>query len=185
MISETIIEFKDFGFQYRARKVPTLANISLKVRRGEKILIAGSSGSGKNTLGSCLNGLIPFNFKGTITRRALCRRNTRKCTKHLMLLSQTAGTVLQDTDFQFVVLTVAENIAFSLENAEVELNEMKERVKKTAFAVEALECSSSPFSLSGCQKQRISMAGVIVNDTPIMLFDEPLASPPSSTQVLS
>ena len=61
-----IISFRDFSFQYRAQKRPTLHGINLNILPGERVLIAGPSGSGKSTLGSCINGLIPFSFPGEV-----------------------------------------------------------------------------------------------------------------------
>ncbi len=174
--AEPLIGFKDFSFQYRSQNAPTLHEINLTVHRGEKILIVGPSGSGKSTLGSCLNGLIPFSFKGKMTGSAQIKG---KETRHtgLFPISQIVGTVLQDTDCQFVGLSVAEDIAFALENSCVSLPEMKETVNRTAEMVD-MEAflSQAPFELSGGQKQRVSLAGVMVDDVECLLFDEPLAN---------
>lgn len=64
---EPIISFRDFSFQYRAQKEPTVRHINLDIMPGERVLIAGPSGSGKSTLGNCINGLIPFSYPGEVS----------------------------------------------------------------------------------------------------------------------
>ncbi|MCL2052652.1 MAG: ABC transporter ATP-binding protein [Lachnospiraceae bacterium] len=173
-MNEPIIEFKNFTFQYRAQKKPTLVDINLRIFKGEKILIAGPSGSGKSTLSSCLNGLIPFNNPGKIEGELLI---SGKKPDSVFGLSKIIGTVLQDTDGQFVGLSSGEDIAFLLENLAMPQEEMKERVLNAAGLVGALDyLKHSPQRLSGGQKQRVSMAGVLVDEAPILLFDEPLAA---------
>ena len=173
-MNEPLIEFSNFTFRYRAQKNPTLVDINLRVFNGEKILIAGPSGSGKSTLGSCLNGLIPFNNPGEITGELLIGG---KKPESVYNLSMSVGTVLQDTDAQFVGLSSGEDIAFSLENLARPQNEMIQRVQKVAKLVGAEGyLSHSPQRLSGGQKQRVSMAGVLIDNAPILLFDEPLAA---------
>jgi len=174
-----IIEFDDFTFQYRAQKKPTLYGINLRIYPGERILIAGPSGSGKSTLGSCLNGLIPFNSPGKITGSLTV--GGRK-PESVFQLSEMVGTVLQDTDGQFVGLSSGEDIAFSLENKARPQAEMKARVQTAAKLVGADGyLLHPPQRLSGGQKQRVSMAGVLVEDIPILLLDEPLAALDPST----
>ena len=173
---EPIIEFRDFGFQYFAQSEPTLYNIDLKIYKGEKVLIAGPSGSGKSTIGHCINGLIPNSYKGEITGSLLINGRDSKET-NIFDRSKEVGTVLQDSDGQFVGLTVGEDIAFALENDRVPTPEMREIVAKTAKIVDMdNHLKASPFELSGGQKQRVSFAGVMVDDVDILLFDEPLAN---------
>ena len=173
---EPIIEFRDFGFQYNAQAEPTLKGIDLQIRKGEKVLIAGPSGCGKSTLAHCINGLIPFAYRGTITGSVTVRG---KETKDLSIfaLSRTVGTVLQDSDGQFIGLTVAEDIAFALENDCVQEPDLHDRVLKAAGAVGIdSHLLNAPDQLSGGQKQRVAMAGVMVDDVEVFLFDEPLAN---------
>lgn len=176
MIGEPIIQFKDFGFQYYSQAEPTLYDINLTIRKGEKVLIVGPSGSGKSTLGHCLNGLIPFAYSGTMTG-SLTIGGVETKTTNIFELSKTVGTVLQDSDGQFVGLTVGEDIAFALENDCTEQGKMKETVQKVADMVDMGKLlNSSPFELSGGQKQRVAFAGVMVNEAEVLLFDEPLAN---------
>lgn len=175
-MSEVVIKFSDFGFQYTAQAAPTLYDIDLTVSKGEKILIAGPSGCGKSTLVHCINGLIPFSYHGEMTGSAtILGKETRKMS--LFEISHTVGTVLQDSDSQFVGMTVAEDIAFALENDCIPQNEMKERVQKVADMVDIGDfMSHAPGEVSGGQKQRVSLAGVMVDDVDVLLFDEPLAN---------
>ncbi|HKI54667.1 MAG TPA: ABC transporter ATP-binding protein [Anaerolineales bacterium] len=175
-MKQAIIEFQDFSFQYHSQAKPTLHDINLKIYPGEKILIVGPSGSGKSTLGHCLNGLIPFSYRGEILGSLKINgRETKE--EDIFSLSKMLGTVLQDSDGQFVGLTAGEDIAFALENDNVPHDEMHERVEKVSEMVGMRDwLTSSPFELSGGQKQRTSLAGVMIDDVDILLFDEPLAN---------
>lgn len=171
-----MIEFRDFTFQYDSQAEPTLKNINLSIKQGEKVLIMGPSGSGKSTLGKCLNGIIPQNEKGSFTGSLSINGKTFS-EASIYDLSLDVGTVLQDTDSQFVGLTVAEDIAFSLENEMVEQDEMRQAVKYWSEKTHLLaQLEKRPQDLSGGQKQRVTMAGVLIDETPILLFDEPLAN---------
>lgn len=173
---EAVIEFKDYSFKYRSQVEPTLQDINLSIYPGEKVLIVGPSGSGKSTLAHCINGLVPFSFTGESTGRLKIKGQDPK-ELGIFGLSKLVGTVLQDTDGQFIGLTVAEDIAFSMENDCISQQEMFDRVDKVAETVDLTEfLDHAPNALSGGQKQRVSMAGVIVDDVDILLFDEPLAN---------
>lgn len=173
---EPIIEFKDYSFKYRSQVEPTLLDINLSIYPGEKVLIVGPSGSGKSTLAHCINGLVPFSFTGE-SAGSLKIEGQEPKDLGLFGLSKLVGTVLQDTDGQFIGLTVAEDVAFSMENDCIAQDEMFERVDRVAKTVDITDLlDHAPNALSGGQKQRVSMAGVIVDDVDILLFDEPLAN---------
>lgn len=184
-MAEVLISFKEFSFTYKAQSEPTLKHINLSIHRGEKILIAGPSGSGKSTLGYCINALIPHAFKGKIEGNAtICGLNLAD--GDMYAVNKRVGTVMQDTDAQFVGITVAEDIAFSLENQCVEQREMHSTVAEIAHVVKMGSfLSHSPQELSGGQKQRVSLAGVLVDDVDILLFDEPLANLDPATGALA
>ena len=171
-----IISFKNFSFQYRAQKKPTLQDIDLDIYPGERVLIAGPSGSGKSTLAACINGLNPFSNPGECSG-TLMVDGVDAPHSSIFDLAGHVGTVLQDPDGQFIGLTVGEDIAFSLENNCTPQPEMKEIVQHAAELV-GIEnhLSFAPHELSGGQKQRVSLAGVMVDDVKILLFDEPLAN---------
>ena len=173
---EPIISFKNFGFKYTVQKEPTLYGIDLDIYPGQKVLIAGPSGCGKSTLVSCLNGLAPFSYDGEYTG-SLTIKGVEARDSSIFARSKVIGTVLQDSDAQFVGLTVAEDIAFALENDAVDVDEMKQRVQDVADLVDVgRHLSHAPHELSGGQKQRVSLAGVLVDDVDVLLFDEPLAN---------
>ena len=175
-MKKPVIQFKDFTFQYFSQAEPTLHNINLTIYEGEKVLIVGPSGSGKSTLGHCINGLIPYSYRGNMQGSVIVGGlDTQKAS--LFELSKKVGTVLQDSDGQFVGLTVGEDIAFSLENDCVPQEEMQKTVQQVADIVDMGQLlKSSPYELSGGQKQRVAFAGVMVGDVPALLFDEPLAN---------
>ncbi|MBQ6295067.1 MAG: ABC transporter ATP-binding protein [Firmicutes bacterium] len=173
---EPIISFKNFGFKYTVQKEPTLYGIDLDIYPGQKVLIAGPSGCGKSTLVSCLNGLAPFSYDGEYTG-SLTIKGVEARDSSIFARSKVIGTVLQDSDAQFVGLTVAEDIAFALENDAVAVDEMKKRVQDVADLVDVGgHLAHAPHELSGGQKQRVSLAGVLVDDVDVLLFDEPLAN---------
>lgn len=175
-MTEPMIVFNDFSFQYDSQAEPTLKNLNLTINAGEKVLIVGPSGSGKSTFAHCINGLIPNQYQGEIRGEAWIAGKKLQETS-LFDLSFITGTVLQDTDGQFIGLTVAEDMAFALENDGVAQAEMHQRVAQWAQTVDVTEQKEKrPQDLSGGQKQRVSMAGVMINDAPILLFDEPLAN---------
>ena len=171
-----VISFQDYGFQYMAQAEPTLRHINLDIYPGEKVLIAGTSGSGKSTIGNCINGLIPFAYPGKSTGRLLV--DGKEADKSSIFeLSHVVGTVLQDTDGQFIGLTVGEDIAFAPENDGVPQDEMKKLVDRVAKLVDIdHHLEYAPHELSGGQKQRVSLAGVMVEEVKVLLFDEPLAN---------
>ncbi|HEM3456261.1 TPA: ABC transporter ATP-binding protein [Streptococcus suis] len=171
-----IIEFKDFTFRYQAQQEPTLKDIQLTIYQGEKVLIIGPSGSGKSTIGQCLNGIIPNIYKGEHSGSLLLDGqeafNLSVYDKSLLV-----STVLQDTDGQFIGLSVAEDLAFALENDMESQGVMKQKVGDWAERLSLTDLlAHRPQDLSGGQKQRVSLGGVLIDESPILLFDEPLAN---------
>ena len=176
MENDIVISFENFGFQYTVQAEPTLYDINLTIRKGEKVLIAGPSGCGKSTIAHCINGLIPNSYPGQITGTL---RVGSKDTRNLSLfdLSKIVGTVLQDSDGQFIGLTVAEDIAFALENDCIPTEEMHRHVQKVAQMVDIEQVlHHAPHEISGGQKQRVGLGGVMVGNVDVLLFDEPLAN---------
>ncbi len=176
MSKSPIVEFKDFTFKYKSQLEPTLKNINLTIYEGEKVLILGPSGCGKSTLANCINGLIPFSYPGEIHGSCKIAGNE---TSHssIFSLSSVVGTVLQDSDAQFVGLSVGGDIAYALENDNMPREEMLPRVLNSATLVGMQEfLEHVPYNLSGGQKQRVSLAGIMHEHVKILLFDEPLAA---------
>lgn len=181
-----IIECVDLSFQYDAQAAPTLNDVNLSIYQGEKVLIVGQSGSGKSTLAHIFNGLIPHYYGGKVKGKVtVCGMDPTKTP--LKVLAEKMGTVLQDSDGQFIGLTVAEDIAFCLENKNASITQMREKVIQAAKSVSIdYKLDAKPQDLSGGQKQRVTMAGVLVEDVDVLLFDEPLASldPASGRQTI-
>nr|WP_062005603.1 ABC transporter ATP-binding protein [Streptococcus cristatus] len=175
-MKKPIIQFEDFSFQYQAQSDPTLKHINLTIYEGEKVLLIGPSGSGKSTLGQCLNGIIPNIYKGQASGQLLIKEQPAFDTS-VYDKSNLVSTVLQDTDGQFIGLSVAEDLAFALENDMVDLPLMREKVLRWAKQLDLEQLlDHRPQDLSGGQKQRVSLAGVLIDESPILLFDEPLAN---------
>lgn len=173
---QPLIELRGCSFQYRAQAEPTLHDIDLVVRRGEKVAIVGASGSGKSTLLRVLNGMVPHHHRGTITGSVRVAGQD-PAEVPLVETARVVGTVLQDSNSQFVGLSVAEDIAFSLENQQVPTDEMPERIARAArLAGIEDRLEDSPHDLSGGQKQRVAIAGVLVDEVDVLLLDEPLAN---------
>ncbi|MGN1344579.1 MAG: ABC transporter ATP-binding protein, partial [Traorella sp.] len=175
-MTQPVIEFKDFSFRYKSQTEATLHDINLTIHQGEKILILGPSGSGKSTLGCCINGLIPFSYGGEI--QGSCKVvGIETQDANIFTISKYVGSVQQDSDAQFVGLSVGEDIAFSLENNATPRDIMLEKVLNAAQIV-GMEnfLSAVPYNLSGGQKQKVALAGILHDDEEILLFDEPLAA---------
>lgn len=171
-----IVEFRNFSFRYKSQSEPTLHDINLTIYKGEKVLILGPSGSGKSTLANCINGLNPFSYDGVITGSCkVAGMETKNAS--IFALSKVVGTVLQDSDAQFVGLSVGEDIAFALENQSVPRKEMLPKVEWAAGVVGMSDfLMHVPYELSGGQKQKVALAGVLHGDVDLLIFDEPLAS---------
>ena len=174
--SQSLVEFNNYTFKYRAQAEPSLIDINLEIKKGEKIVIVGPSGSGKSTLAKSLNGQIPNTFPGDIEGEVFVDGKNIKDSS-IFDLSLSTGTVLQDTDGQFVGLTVAEDMAFCLENDNIDQEKMKEEVEKWADELNITKLlDRKPSDLSGGQKQTVSIGGVLISEVPILLLDEPLAN---------
>lgn len=175
-MKKPVIEFKDFSFRYKSQTEDTLKHINLTIYEGEKVLLLGPSGCGKSTLAHCINGLIPFSYDGEC--QGSCKIASLEVVQSsIFQLSSQVGTVLQDSDAQFVGLSVGEDIAYALENENMPREEMIPRVYQSAKMVDMHEfLNHVPYDLSGGQKQRVALAGIMHDDVKILLFDEPLAA---------
>lgn len=175
-MKKPLIEFRDFSFRYKTQSEETLKDINLTIHEGEKVLLLGPSGCGKSTLSNCINGLIPFSFNGEI--KGSCKvAGMETSSASLFRLSSAVGTVLQDSDAQFVGLSVGEDIAYALENDNMPRPQMLPLVERTANIVGMGDfLDHVPYNLSGGQKQRVALAGIMHGDVQVLLFDEPLAA---------
>ena len=175
-MNKNIIDFQHFSFQYKAQTEPTLKDINLQIEKGEKVLIIGPSGSGKSTLAQCINGIIPSIYQGQQQGQLLIDGKDA-FEMSIYEKSHLVSTVLQDTDGQFIGLSVAEDLAFALENDAEPIETMQTKVEDWSHRLQLEKLLAlRPQDLSGGQKQRVSLAGVLIDESPILLFDEPLAN---------
>lgn len=167
---------ENLTFKYRTRPELAIENISFELKQGELLLIAGSSGCGKTTLARCINGLIPRSYRGELTGKALLfGKEIAKL--QIPEMAQTVGTLLQDPERQIVASNVFNEIAFGPENLGLPRDEIYKRVEQAMkrLNIEYL-AERETFNLSGGEKQKVALAGVLTMNPSILLLDEPLAS---------
>jgi len=183
MLSKYSLIIQDLSFRYRSRTEPAIKNISLQITPGQVVLIAGASGCGKTTLARCINGLIPRSYKGELSGNILIQGQE---TKDLSLarISQMVGTVLQDPERQILGSIVMNEVAFGLENLALTREEIIARVEQSLARLKITHLRDrQTFYLSGGEKQKVALAGVLAMQPSMLLLDEPLASlDPASAQ---
>ena len=170
-------------FRYHTRPEPALHDVSLTLEQGELFLVAGASGCGKTTLIRCINGLIPRTYNGDLEGRTLLYGQDA-CEMTMAQISQTVGTVLQDPERQILGSYVLNEVAFGLENLGMPREEILQRVDETLDYLDISDLGDrETFYLSGGEKQKVALAGVLAMRPSILLLDEPLASlDPASAQ---
>ena len=177
---------ENLSFKYRTRPELAIENISFELRPGEILLIAGSSGCGKTTLARCINGLIPRSYRGERQGKVLLHGKDVS-EMPIAEVSQTVGTLLQDPERQIVASNVYNEIAFGPENLGLPREEVIQRVEGALkrLGIEHLR-EQQTFDLSGGEKQKVALAGLLALNPSILLLDEPLASldPASSYEAL-
>ncbi|MGC9347365.1 MAG: ABC transporter ATP-binding protein [Anaerolineae bacterium] len=173
---EIPLRIRDLTFRYRIREEPAIRDLSLDLHAGELMLVAGTSGCGKTTLIRCVNGLIPRSYRGELSGTIqVFGQDARKMS--MAKLSQRVGTLLQDPELQIVGSYVLNEVAFGLENLGLPRDEVIKRVDETLDYLGILDLRDrETFSLSGGEKQKVALAGVLAMEPQILLLDEPLAS---------
>ena len=181
------ITIENISFRYRDRQELAIQNINFQMMPGELFLLAGASGCGKTTLIRCINGLIPRSYKGEISGRILLN-GQESAGLSLARISQIVGTVLQDPERQILGTKVMNEVAFGLENLGLQRAEITERVDAALEYLGIMPLRErETFNLSGGEKQKVALAGVLAMHPSILLLDEPLASldPASAQETLS
>jgi energy-coupling factor transporter ATP-binding protein EcfA2 len=171
------------SFRYRDREELAIRDISLQVEPGELLLVAGASGCGKTTMIRCINGLIPRSYKGEVSGRIVVNGHLTG-DMSLAEISQHVGTVLQDPERQILGTRVRHEVAFGLENLGLSRQEIRERIEEALARLNISHLRDrETFSLSGGEKQKVALSGVLAMRPNILLLDEPLASlDPASAQ---
>ncbi len=170
------VEIRGLTFTYASKEEPALSGIDLTVEEGETILLVGRSGSGKSTLIKAINGLIPHRYEGRYEGDV---RVTGLSVKRASLsqLSRLVGTVVQEVSKQLVLPNVEDDVAFGPCNLCLPRDEVARRVESALASVDALHLRDRDVNeLSGGEKQRVAIAGILAMDQPIVLMDEPLAN---------
>jgi len=174
-------------FRYRSAAAPSISDLNFVAAAGDLLLIAGGSGSGKSTLLRCLNGLIPRSYSGDLSGQ-IAINGQAPATMGLAQLAQLVGTILQDPDRQIVASYVERQVAFGPEN----LGWPRERIRATVAAtLDRLQITHlrnrETGGLSGGERQKVALAGLLSMNPRILLLDEPLASldPASAREALA
>jgi energy-coupling factor transport system ATP-binding protein len=175
-MSESPLIIENLSFQYRTRPDRAIEKVSFELKPGEMLLIAGSSGCGKTTLARCINGLIPRSYRGHREGKVLLHGKD-VAEMQIADVAQIVGTLLQDPERQIVASNVYNEIAFGPENLGLPREEIVQRVEQVAqrLGVDYL-LDRQTFNLSGGEKQKVALAGLLAMNPSILLLDEPLAS---------
>lgn len=176
MADAPIVSLADLTVTYAGSERPALSGIDLDIAPGECVGVIGLNGAGKTTLGLCLNGVIPQLLPATVTGRALVTGRDPTTTP-VREMARSVGIVFDNPEYQFSQATVAEEVAFGLENLGVVRESMPARI---AVALEAVGLAGleerSPFALSGGQQQRLAIASALVMEPAILVMDEPTSN---------
>ncbi len=169
----SILETKDLVYTYPGGQKPSIDGVSIKVKKGEFVLITGPSGCGKTTLCRCFNGLIPHFYQGElhgeiqVTGLNITEHPTQELARHV-------GLVFQNPENQLFALSVEKDVAFGMENLGVPRNEMRERVDWALNMTGIANLRErSPHEVSGGQQQRVAIASVLAMKPEIIVLDEP------------
>lgn len=176
MAQPSLLVIDNVSFRYREREELAIKDISLHLEAGEVLLIAGASGCGKTTLARVINGLIPRSYKGELTGQVLIHGQDTTGMS-LAKISQNVGTVLQDPERQILGTKVINEVAFGLENAGMSREEILTRAEGSMDYLRIADLRDrDTFNLSGGEKQKVALAGVLAMEPSLLLLDEPLAS---------
>ena len=171
-----VVSLEGITFTYAGSAEPALQGINLTVEPGEFVALTGPSGCGKSTLSFCLTGFIPHSFDGVMEGRAIIGgRDTRSMVAGE--LAGIAGLVQQDPEAQLCTLHVAEEVAFGPENLGLPAAEIRRRLDWALAAAGITHLRERTLhTLSGGEKQRVAIAGVLAMQPQLLILDEPTAN---------
>lgn len=185
MTTDSIIKIKNVSFTYPESETPAIDNVSLNIKRGSWTSIIGHNGSGKSTIIRLINGLLVPDEKG---KPEIEVDGLKLNDDTVWEVRNKVGIVFQNPDNQFVGATVADDVAFGLENRGVSHSEMVKIVPEAIKAVGMSEyINAEPANLSGGQKQRVAIAGILAIKPKIIVLDEAtsMLDPEGRDQILS
>ena len=185
MANDNIIKIKNVSFSYPESDAPAIDNISFNVKRGSWTSIIGHNGSGKSTIIRLINGLLVPDENGNPSIEV---DGIKLTDDTVWEVRNRVGIVFQNPDNQFVGATVADDVAFGLENRGIPHSEMVKIVPEAIKAVGMSEyANSEPANLSGGQKQRVAIAGILAIKPKIIVLDEAtsMLDPEGRNQILS
>ncbi|MCT6807437.1 MAG: energy-coupling factor transporter ATPase, partial [Bombilactobacillus sp.] len=170
MTKDSIIKVNNISFTYPESDSPAIDNISFEIKRGSWTSIIGHNGSGKSTIIRLINGLLVADEKDDSYIEV---DGTKLDDDSVWDIRDKVGVVFQNPDNQFVGATVADDVAFGLENRGVPRTEMLKIVPEAIKAVDMTEYTDTePANLSGGQKQRVAIAGILAIKPKIIVLDE-------------
>jgi len=168
-----IIETKNLTYTYPGAAKPSIEDVSIKVEKGEFVLITGPSGCGKTTLCRCFNGLVPHFYQGemkgeiTVAGEDVLKHHTYEMAEHV-------GLVFQNPENQLFALSVEKDVAFGLENLGVPREEIRKKVDWALNQTDIYDLRErSPHEISGGQQQRVAIAAVLAMEPEVIVLDEP------------
>jgi energy-coupling factor transporter ATPase len=169
----TIIETKNLTYTYPGAQKPSINDISIKVKKGEFVLITGPSGCGKTTLCRCFNGLIPHFYQGEL-KGEITVAGMDTTTHETYAMAKSVGLVFQNPENQLFALSIEKDVAFGLENLGMRREEMQKRVEWALKLTNIYDLRErSPHEVSGGQQQRVAIAAVLAMQPEIIVLDEP------------
>ena len=168
------VELKNIYFRYKGFKEIILKNVNMEALYGEITLLAGMSGSGKSTILNLITGIIPNIIKGDIKGEILIN-NENIIGKSISEISKMVGVVLQNADSQIIMPHVEEEIAFGLENINMERENIKNKINEMCNIL-SLNKNAKSKTLSGGEKQRLMSGAILAMGQKIIILDEPLAN---------
>lgn len=182
-----MIELRQVTYAYPDTEAPVLRDLSLEVEEGEFLLVMGTSGSGKSTLLRCLNGLVPHFYGGTF-RGEVRVAELDPLTLGPRGMSRMVGFVLQDPESQFVVDSVEDELAFAMENHNLQASVMRKRVEEVLDQINIAHLRHRKINtLSGGEKQRVAIGAVLALQPQVLVLDEPTSQldPQAAEEVLT